>query len=77
MQDIVSKVRGILSPVGLESYPFKVSIFFNKPHNTFIRGCFVDGQGCLKVEMIAMFCMNLAIFKSHRPNADKSTSCAL
>ena len=43
VQDIVSKVRGILSPVGLESYPFKVSIFFNKPHNTFIRGCFVDG----------------------------------
>ena len=43
VQDIVRKVRGILSPVGLESYPFKVSIFFNKPHNTFIRGCFVDG----------------------------------
>ena len=59
MQDIVSQVRGILSPVGLESYPFKVSIFFNKPHNTFIRGCFVDGQGCLKVEMIAIFCMKL------------------
>ena len=36
VQDLVSKVRGILSPVGLESYPFKVSIFF-------IRGCFVDG----------------------------------
>lgn len=36
VQDIVRKVRGILSPVGLESYPFKVSIFF-------IRGCFVDG----------------------------------
>ena len=74
MQDIISKVRGILSPVGLESYPFKVSICFNKPHNTFIRGCFVDGRGCLKVEMIAIFCMKLAIFKTHRPNADKSTS---
>lgn len=74
MQDIVSKVRGILSPVGLESYPFKVSIFFNKPHNTFIRGCFVDGQGFLKVEMIN--CHFLHEVESYRPNADKSTSCA-
>lgn len=60
MQDIVSKVRGILSPVGLESYPFKVSIFFKKPHNTFVMRFFIDGQGCLKIEMTAIFCMKLA-----------------